>query len=113
MENQVRYNSRRSGNNPQCLEWFFLIINRDKREISRITLSTYELFAPIVEEYKNDKGNFKHGLMYQLLNFDSEKRLDSDWRTKIFRRVIKDRDLYRRTNDDDALEKYISSLDKD
>jgi len=111
-ERHVRYNSRRSERNPHCMEWFFLIIN-DRREMPSIIKTIYGLFAPIVEEGRTYEGHFKSGsLKYKLINFDSENNLDIGWKSKIYKRVIKDRDLYNRLNDPDALEKYICSLGK-
>jgi len=112
MENQVRFNSRRSDNNLDCLEWYFLIINRDKREISRITTSICSFFAPIFEERKSYSGVLENRMGYQFLNFDSQVNPGSGWRTCIFRRLVKDHDLYRREKDSDGLEKYISEIDK-
>ena len=108
---QVRFNSERSENNPQCLEWVFLIINHNNREISRITTSIYNLFAPIISEGKSYSGKLKNEF-YRLINFDSERRLDSGWKSRIFKRVVKDNNLYNGESDSDGLEKYISEIDK-
>lgn len=112
MENQVRFNSKRSKENPTCMNWYFLIINRDKREIGRIETSIQNLFFPIIEEGKSYSGVYSKSRFYKLINFDSEKKPDSCWRSQIFHRVLKDNDLYRREKDPDGLEKYISELDE-
>jgi hypothetical protein len=112
VENQVRFNQLRSDNNHSCNQWFFLIINRDYREISRIENSINNLFAPIIEEYKSYEGKLYNPMKYKLLNFDSEKLLDSSWKSKIFCRIFRDNNLYLREKNADGLEKYISEIDK-
>jgi hypothetical protein len=102
---------RRSKNNPQCLEWYFLIINKDKREIPRITTAINNLFAPIVEEYRSYEGIYPASTFYNFTNFDSAINLDSGWKPKIFRRILRDNNLYHRKEDPDGLEKYISEID--
>ncbi len=112
MENQVRFNMRRSENNPTCLEWFFLVLNKDKREIPRIKTGVYNLFRPIIEEYKSYEGVLENKWRYDLIHFDSEAGIDSGWKSKIFQKMLKDNELYSRVKDQDGLEKYISELDK-
>lgn len=110
IERQVRYNSRRSARNPQCEEWFFLIIN-DQREIPSIESAIHRTFAPLMEEKWTYEGKYgTDGLKYKLINFDSERNPDSGWKSKIFKRVLKDRNLYQRISDSDAMEKYLESF---
>jgi len=108
--NQVRYNSKRSENNPSCIEWYFLIINKDKREISRIHKNICNLFAPIVEEYSIPENISRKNLNLKLIHFDSELKTESDWKSRIFKRIIKDNNLYNRRENPDGLENYISEI---
>jgi len=108
--NQVKYNSRRSENNPNCMEWYFLIINTDERELSRIHKNICNLFAPLVEEYSVPENISQKDINLKLMNFDSELKPNNDWKSKIFKRVIKDNNLYRRQNPN-GLENYISEIE--
>lgn len=108
MENEVVYNSRKSKNNPLCLNWSFLIINRNNKKISEITTSVYNLFSPIIKKYPEDDGDLKKGLKYKLINFDSEKILYSGWKSNVFWRTIRDKELPPIYNP--AFELYISNL---
>jgi hypothetical protein len=106
MENQVRYNFRRSEENLDALEWFFVIINKDERELSRIKTNIYRMFSPIIYERRGSEGVLKDDTRYRLINFDSELRLDSLWKQGIFKRILKDNNLYLR-KDIDGLVNYI------
>lgn len=105
MENQVRYNFRRSDENLDALEWFFVIINKDEREISRIETNIYRMFSPIIYERRGSEGVLGD-TKYRFINFDSELRLDLLWKQGIFKRVLKDNNLYQR-KEIDGLVNYI------
>jgi hypothetical protein len=108
IDRQVRYNSRRAEKNSETMEWFFLILNEDKREISDITSRIYDLFAPIENEGIINEGYAKKaGLTYKFINFESRKKFEKDQiRTVYHGRLLLDRKLYRRENQN-GLEKYI------
>lgn len=109
ISNQVRYNSTSSQDYSRCLNWFFLIINNDDREISRIKNSIFNLFAPIIEGTQNYEGKFPKGFKYNLFNFYSQKRPEQGWKKKIYKKLLKDNNLYRRKNID-GLENYVSDM---
>ncbi len=71
---QIRYNHRRSKQNPECDEWFFFIINQN-REILDIKQKIYGLFSPIVEEYQTIGGSVGQGtgMSYEFIDFESAK----------------------------------------
>lgn len=114
---QVRYNFLRSEKNPSMLEWFFLMINQE-REFDRISARIYELFSPVIEEYRGDaegdsgiEGIIKGtGLRYKLINFESKKRVEPGELSLIFKKMRKDTNLYRRKKDSLGLFKYIESM---
>lgn len=110
LNNQVRYNSISSEHYPEFLNWFFLIINKDFREISRIKNSIFNIFAPIISGNQTYKGELREGFHYELMNFYSQRKPPFGWKTKVFRRFLKDNKLYYRTNID-GLENYISEID--
>lgn len=111
VEPQVRYSCRRSRLSPEGREYFFLIVAHN-REIPIITDSIYNMLAMTYNHRTGYEGGIEGtgGLRYTLINFDSRKRLEDGWEHKIFKRVIKDRDLYRRSRDKNALEIYIADL---
>jgi len=117
---QVRYHFFRSQENPQRMESFFLIIN-ENREINRIRTRISELFGPIPEEYKGDtednskggiEGSIKGsgGLRYKLINIELGRRIESGDLTKVFKRMVKDTNLYRRKENPLALTDYVESF---
>lgn len=108
METQVRFNSRRSKRYPQRLEWYFLLINKN-REIEEISTRIYNLFAPIAEEYQKLEGILKEDLRFKFLHFESERRPDFSQFRGIFKKLIKDVSLYER-EDSAGLTRYIHSL---
>jgi len=112
---QVKYNSKRSVNNPECMEWFFLIINQN-REISDIEDKINYLFAPIDEESLPIMGvvknNRKVNLRYRLINFESRKKVERFELKRIFRRMIKDVKLYHREDPDGLANYLINQLEK-
>jgi len=107
MDRQVRYNSRRSFDNPECMEWFFLIINQN-REISDIEERIHYLFSPIEEESLPIMGIVKNSrLRYKLIRFESRIKVEKyELRRKIYRRLILDRKLYNR-EELDGLQNFI------
>jgi len=106
-ERQVRYNYRRSKSNLECLEWWFLIINQN-REIEEVKQRVYSLFAPIEEESPSVRGVVtKTGLRYELLNFESKKRVRKEELRRLYRRVILDTKLYNR-KDPDGLANFLA-----
>jgi len=107
METHVRYNLRRSQRDTKSMEYWFLIIG-DNRDIVDISRSIINIFGPIFNEQTTYRGAYKKmGLRYKLLNFDSRRRPDSGWTSKIFKRVVRDSDLYTRKNPA-GLEIYVS-----
>lgn len=110
MENQVRYNCRRAESDIENLEWWFLIINDDGREVQRVQTEIFKLLAMVDEESPFISGR-SHGLNYRLLNFESRKRAELDEILGIYKKMIKDPNLYRR-EDAKLLETYVLNLVK-
>ncbi len=108
IEKQLRYNSKRSSQNPECNEWFFFIINQN-REISQIRGKIFDLFSPIIEEYNSLAGNVPGtGLRYFLMDFESTKKVE-DYQIKgLYKKVAKDENLYSRSKGD--IEIYLSKF---
>ena len=108
-ERQVRFNSRRSVINPECMEWWFLIVN-DLKETSDIATRIYELFAPIEEEGVNLSGRVNADLRYRLINFESRKKVEKKDIKKVYHgRFLLDRKLYP-GRESERLENYIESV---
>lgn len=104
-EKHVRYNCRKSESNPERLEWWFLIINQN-REIEEIQQRIYNFLA-MIEEEKSFGGVVKGtGLRYKLINFESKKKAEWNQLSKIYKKVIKDTDLYDREKQD-GLENFL------
>ncbi len=110
MENQVRFNSRRSKDYRGCLNWYFLILNKSEEEILRIGRQIYGLFAPIINENISYKGQLQNKVYYNLINFESAIRPDFS-KAKIFKKLYKDNNLYRREEDVDGLANYVADID--
>lgn len=109
MERQVRYNFRRSKENPEANTWWFLIIN-DNRGIEIAQKRIYSLLEEIYNEGTNFEGSYpRTKLRYKLLKFDSQKFPKKEDLRKINLRVIQDPNLYDRETSA-GLEKYICSL---
>ena len=107
-ERQVRYNYKRA-NNPECNEWWFLIINQN-REIRYIKSKIYKLLEPILNEFKDIEGIVKgENLRYLLINFESRTSFKKHQLKGIYKRVIRDPKLYNRESPD-GLENYIINL---
>jgi len=107
-DRQVRYNSKRSKDNPECMEWFFLIINQN-REIFDIENRIHNLFAPIEEDYLGFEGIVKGtGLRYKLIRILSRKKIEKSDLYNIYPngRVLLDRKLYPR-EEFGGLENYL------
>ena len=106
MDRHVRYNCQRAETNPDCLKWWFLIINQN-RDIRGTEQKIYNLLAMIEEEEKPIEGIVKKsGLRFKLISFESRKKVE-DYRLKeIHKKVIKDLRLYNRKNPD-GLENYL------
>ncbi len=95
-ERQVRYNYRKSKDNLDCNEWWFLVVNQN-REIEEIQNRIFNLFAPIVEGPNFIEGKVSgERLRYKLVNFESSKRVDDYKIREIYKRVVRDNKLYSR-----------------
>lgn len=106
-ERQVRYNCKRSKLNPNCNEWWFLIINQN-RETSDIEQKIYSTFAPIIDETKTISGVVKGtGLRYKLIDFESSKSVKDIIFSSIYPNIARDRKLYGRGTSD-GLENYLA-----
>lgn len=106
MQSQVKYNYRRSESNPECLQWWFLIINKN-REIKEIQQRIYDLFIPITEEeFSPECAIKKTGLRYKLIIFESKTKIENYKLKKIHKTIRRDTGLYARKNSG-RLEKYI------
>lgn len=107
-ERQVRYNSTRSRQNPEKMEWFFCIVNQN-REIIDISNRIYDLLAPIEDEGKTIEGVVTGtGLRYKLLNFETRTRIEPNDFNRIYSRMILDRKLNNRKNPD-GLADYLTA----
>jgi hypothetical protein len=107
METHVRYNSRISERDTKAMEFWFLIIG-DNRDIKDISRSIVNVLGPIFNPQPSYQGVYKGtGLRYKLLNFDSRRRPDTGWTSRIFKRIVRDSDLYTRKNPS-GLEIYVS-----
>lgn len=109
---QVRYNNLRSKQNPECDEWFFFIINQN-REIKEIRQKIYHLFSPIIEEYTIIEGSVPGtGLRYNLIDFESAKKVEGNQIINLYPKIVRDVKLYSRQITD--IEEYLSQfVDKD
>jgi len=89
------------------IEWYFAIINSDKREIEAILNKIFQRLAPI-EEYEDRRG-VVNDMAYKLVYFISSKGLGYNGFSGIYRGEIKaDKRLYRRTRTGlDGLEEYV------
>ncbi len=107
METHVRYNFRVSERDPKSMEYWFLIIG-DSRDIKDIHRSIASVFGPIFNPQPSYQGVYKGtGLRYKLLNFDSRRKPDSGWSSRVFKKVVRDSDLYTRKNSS-GLEIYVA-----
>ncbi len=88
------------------IRWFFVIVN-DKREIRKISNRIFGRLV-MIEELVEREGK-ADGMNYKLLVFNSEKRLERDDISSIYRgNVQRDERLYMRKRlGIDGLEKYI------
>ncbi len=108
---QVRYNIRRSEVDERMNTWYFLVVN-DKRSREEIKRRIFSLFAPIQnEEHLQTKyqGRAGNGLRFELLVFDSSKRVELEDIRGIYKRIIQDRHLYRR-QEPHGLEGYLDQM---
>jgi hypothetical protein len=96
VERQVRYNSFRSGKNPQRIEWYFLLVN-DNSGIKEALTRISSAFFNLPEEYTGLEGAIRGtGLRYRLVHFESD-RSPRDLH-KVYGRMRRDSELYERKN---------------
>ncbi len=108
IERQVRYNSFRSQRNRQRIEWYFLIIN-DNSGIKEALTRIGATFSNLPEEYTGLEGTVhRTKLRYKLVHFESDRRATDLY--KVYRKMVRDSELYDRQKDGAGLLKYIVSL---
>jgi hypothetical protein len=108
IERQVRFNSFRSGKNPQRIEWYFLILN-DNSGIKEALTRISSAFSNLPEEYTGLEGTIKRTrLRYKLVHFESDKG-PRDLH-KVYHKMRRDSELYERVTDNAGLLKYIVSI---
>ncbi len=88
------------------IKWFFVIVN-DKREIRKISNRIFGRLA-MIEELVEREGK-ADGMNYKLLVFNSEKKLEKDDISSIYRGYVKREErLYTRKRlGIDGLENYV------
>ena len=108
IERQVRFNSFRSRENPQRVDWYFLVINDNsgiKEALTRIAGS----FSNLTEEYTGLEGTIKNTrLRYKLVHFESDRGPKNLHR--VYHDMRRDSKLYERQTDSAGLLKYVVSL---
>ena len=111
-DREVLYNFRRSKQNLNCNNWWFLIKNQN-REIEEIQRKIYTLFSPIVNEFPSLEGVVKNSaLRYKLLNFESYINVPSYRIRQIYKKVARDSKLYDRKSKDGLRNFLAEQLEK-
>ena len=94
----------------ELVNYYFVIINRDSKEIGKITNRLYEKFNPIIETSQRN-GNVKD-LQYRILLIKVNKVLEPGELSKVYggKNIKKDERIYSRCKDSlDGLENYVIS----